>query len=99
VTEVVLRPAWPGIVSFALAVVTVVGVIVGITLATSDLYVAATFTAWVAIVASGLAVVLGLIALIRRFSRGFAVAGIILGVIANPLVLTAALDLIGGLWA
>jgi hypothetical protein len=93
------RPRWPGILSFVLALATVAGVATGIALATSDLYLAATYTAWGAIGASGLAVVLGLVGIIGRLGSGWAVAGLILGVLANPLVLTAALDLIGGLWA
>ena len=96
-TEVVRR-AWPGILSFLLAVATVVAVVVGIVLATSDLYLAATYTAWGAIGASALAVVVGIVALIGRFGRSWGVAGLILGVIANPLLMTRALELIGGLW-
>ena len=97
--EVDARPAWPGVLSFALALASAVAVGVGIALATSDLYLAATYTAWGAIGASGIAVVLGIVALVGRLGSGWAVAGVVLGVIANPLVLTTALDLIGGLWA
>lgn len=93
------RPRWPGILSFGLALLTVAGLVTGIVLATSDLYLAATYVAWGAIGAGVLAVLLGLAGLIGRFGRGWAVAGLILGVIANPYVLTTALDLIGGLWA
>jgi hypothetical protein len=93
------RPRWPGILSFALALLTVVGLVTGIALATSDLYLAATFTAWVAIGASVLGVLAAVAALVGRLGPGWASAGLVLCVIANPLVLTAALDLIGGLWA
>ena len=78
---------------------TVAGLVTGIVLATSDLYLAATYTAWAAIGASVLAVLAALVALFGRFGSGWAAAGLIIGVIANPLVLTMALDLIGGLWA
>lgn len=94
-----VRPRWPGILSFVLALLTVAGVAAGIVLATSDLYLAATYAAWGAIAASSVAVVLALVALIGRFGSGWAAAGLALGVIANPFVLTQALDLIGGLWA
>ncbi|MEO5921138.1 MAG: hypothetical protein ABIQ01_08345 [Pseudolysinimonas sp.] len=93
------RPRWPGIVSFVLALLTVAGLATGVVLATSDLYLVATYTAWGAIAASGLAVALAVVALIGRFGSGWAAAGLILGVIFNPLVLTTALDVIGGLWA
>ena len=42
---------------------------------------------------------LGLIAVIGRFGRGIGTAGLVLGVVANPYLLTIALDRIGGLWA
>jgi hypothetical protein len=93
------RPRWPGILSFVLAGVTLAGLVTGIALATSDLFLAATYTAWAAIGASVLAVLAAVVALVGRFGSGWAAAGLILGVIANPLVLTMALDLIGGLWA
>jgi len=93
------RPRWPGILSFVLALLTVAGVATGIALATSDLYLLATYAAWGAIGASILAVLLGIVAAIGRFGRGWAVAGVALGVIANPVLLTTALDRIGGLWA
>jgi len=93
------RPRWPGVVAFALALLTVAGLVTGLALATSDLYLAATYAAWAAIGASVLAVLAALVALIGRFGLGWAAAGLLIGVIANPLVLTEALDLIGGLWA
>jgi hypothetical protein len=93
------RPRWPGILSFVFALLAVAGVVGGIVLATSDLYLYATYTAWGAIGSSGLAVLLGLIAVIGWFGRGIGTAGLVLGVIANPYLLTIALDRIGGLWA
>jgi hypothetical protein len=93
------RPRWPGILSLVFALLAVAGLATGIVLATSDLFLAATYTAWAAIGASGLAVLLGLIAVIGRFGRGIGTAGLVLGVVANPYLLTIALDRIGGLWA
>ena len=93
------RPRWPGILSLAFAVLTIAGLVTGIVLATGDLYLAATYTAWAAIGSSALAVIAATVAIVGRFGRGWAVAGLILGILANPFVLTRALDLIGGLWA
>jgi hypothetical protein len=93
------RPRWPGILSLVFALLTVAGLVTGIVLATSDLFLEATWAAWAGIGASGLAVVLALVALIGRLGSGWAAAGLVLGVVANPFVLTTALDLIGGLWA
>lgn len=93
------RPRWPGILSLLLGLLTVAGLATGIVLATSDLYLVATYTAWAAVGFGALAAVVGMVALIGRFGRGAAVAGLVLGVVANPLVLTPALDAIGGLWA
>jgi hypothetical protein len=93
------RPRWPGVVSLVLALLAVAGVAAGIVLATSDQFLLATYTAWGAIGASGLAVLIGLIAIIGRFGRGLGTAGVVLGVVANPYLLTIALDRIGDLWA
>jgi uncharacterized membrane protein YcjF (UPF0283 family) len=93
------RPRWPGILSFVFALLAVAGLAAGIVLATSDLFLVATYTAWAAIAASGLAVLLGLIAVIGRLGRGIGTAGLVLGIVANPYLLTIALDRIGGLWA
>jgi hypothetical protein len=93
-----LRPVWPGRVSLVFGVLTVAGLAAGIVLATSDLFLAATYAAWAAVGAGALAAVVAVVALVGGFGRGAAVAGLLLGVVANPLVLTPALDAIGGLW-
>lgn len=92
------RPSWPGILSFAFGIVTLAGLTIGIVLATSDLYLAATNAAWGACAAGAVAVLLGVVALVLRRARAWAVAGIVLGVVFNPPLLTAALGGIGGLW-
>lgn len=91
--------AWPGILSFALAVLTLAGLITGIALATSDLFVPATYTAYAAAGLGAVAVLFGVLALVVKRARGWAVAGIVLALVANPLLLTPALTAIGGLWA
>ena len=85
--------------SFGLGLLTLTGLVTGIALATSDLFLAATIAAWVAVGASILGVLAAVVSFIGRLGSGWAAAGLIFCVIANPLVLTTALDLIGGLWA
>ena len=92
------RPTWPGILSFAFGIATLAGLITGIVLATSDQYLAATYAAWAACATGAIAALLGLLALALRRARGWAVAGILLGMVFNPPLLTAALGGIGGLW-
>lgn len=93
------RPRWPGILSFALGMLTVAGLVTGLVLVAADRYEAATWTAWIGCGAGAAAALLGVAAVIGRFGRSWAVAGLVLGVVANPPVLTRALDAIGGLWA
>jgi hypothetical protein len=92
-------PRWPGILSFALAVLTVAGLVTGLVLVVQDRYLAATYAAWAATGVGAVAAVLGLIALVGRFGRGWAAAGLALAVVANPPVLTWVLGAIGRLWA
>lgn len=93
------RVTWPGILAFALGLATAAALGSGIALAASDRFVLATTVAWVGIGASVVAVIIGILALVGRFGTSWAVAGIVFAVIANPLVLTTALDVIGGRWA
>jgi hypothetical protein len=44
-------------------------------------------------------VLFGGVALILGRRRAWAVTGVALGIVANPLILTPALDAIGSLWA
>lgn len=93
------RPRWPGILSFGFALVTLAGLVTGLVLVTTDSFAAATWAAWIATGVSAAAVVLAIVALIGNLGRGWAVAALIVGVVANPPLLTRALDAIGGLWA
>jgi hypothetical protein len=86
-------------VAFALGLATTGALITGIVLATGDRFRDATWAAWAAVGISALAVLFGVVALILGRDRAWAVAGILLGVVANPLLLTPSLDLIGRLWA
>ncbi|MGK2936245.1 MAG: 1,4-dihydroxy-6-naphthoate synthase [Solirubrobacteraceae bacterium] len=87
------RPRTPfvGIAALAVAVVTAVvhGVAVGV--ASGGDLSAGTVLAVVAICLSVLAVVGGLVALIGGFGRRWGVAAIVLGALANPVVLLALL--------
>lgn len=98
-TEARVRPVWPGMVAFALGLATTGALITGIVLATSDRFRDATWAAWAAVGISVLAVLFGGVALILGRRRAWAVTGVVLGIVANPLVLTPALDAIGSLWA
>jgi hypothetical protein len=93
------RPGWPGILSFIFGMLTAAGLVTGLVLVTADQYLAATWTAWIASGVGALAVLVGLVAAVGRFGRAWAVTGLVLGLVANPPVLTRALDAIGGLWA
>ncbi|MBX3196150.1 MAG: hypothetical protein R2717_06395 [Schumannella sp.] len=93
------RTAVPGVASFALALLTVAGLVTGIALAASRAYEPATWVAYAAVGTSVAAVLLAIVALIGRLGRGWAVAGGVVGILANPLVLTPLLDAIGASWA
>jgi uncharacterized membrane protein len=98
-TELRVRPVWPGMVAFALGLATAGALVTGIVLATGDRFRDATWAAWAAVGISVLAVLFGLVALILGRDRAWAVAGVVLAILANPLVLTPSLDAIGSLWA
>jgi len=88
---------WPGRVALGLALLTVAGVVAGIALDASDLRAAAWLVAFLAIGTSALAVIVGVLAAASGRGRATGVAGIVLGVVANPLLLTWGLPAIGGL--
>ncbi len=76
----------------ALAAAIVTGV--GIGVAASGLYDLGAVLAWVAIVLSALAVLVGLVAIIVGWGRRWGIAAVILGVVSNPWVLTTVLSLV-----
>jgi hypothetical protein len=81
-----------------LGLLTIAGLISGLVLAIGDQFGPATIAAVAAVGTSVLAVVLGIVAIVARFGRGWGVAGLVLGVVADPLVLTYGLGSIGRLW-
>lgn len=78
---------WPGRAALVAGILTVVAVVVGLTAVTLDEFGVATWAAWAAIGLSGLAVIGGIIATIGNWDRGAAIAAIVVGALANPLVL------------
>jgi len=88
---------WPGRAALAASILTVVAVIVGLLAAPLDQFGVATVAAWAAIALSALAVIGGVVATIGNWDRGSAIAAIIIGALANPLVLLYGLNAVAGL--
>jgi hypothetical protein len=88
---------WPGRAALAAGILTVVAVVVGLTAVTLDEFAVATIAAWTAIGLSAVAVVGGVVAAIGNWDRGAAIAAIIVGALANPLVLLYGLGAMAGL--
>lgn len=74
-------------------VVTAVLTGVGVGTAASGLYDVGATLAWTAIAVSGASVVAGLAAIVFGWGRGWAIAGLVVAVAANPWVLTSLLGL------
>ncbi|NEM91010.1 hypothetical protein [Galbitalea soli] len=85
-----------GIAAFLLAVATVVVVGVGISLALDGQYLVSSLLAYAASIMSVASVIAGLAALALSRGRGWGVAAVVLGVLANPLVLTRVLGWASG---
>lgn len=88
---------WPGRLALASGVVTALAVAAGIWCAEAGLHLAAWTAGVFAIVTSLVAVLAGVTATIGGWARAAGVAGLALGVAANPVVLTRGLDLAAGL--
>ena len=102
IAEPVATPAsrlvrWPGRAALALGILTPIAVIAGVVAVTYDAFLFATIAAWMGIGASALAVLGGIAAAIGNWERGAAIGGIVLGLFANPLVLTYGLDAAGNI--
>jgi cell shape-determining protein MreD len=80
-----------------LALGTLVAHIVAIAVATAGDFPAGTLLGYVAIGLSVLAVVVGAVAIIRRRARRWAIAAVVLAVLANPIVLLTVLSFLSGL--
>ncbi|MEO5534161.1 MAG: hypothetical protein ABIR17_03420 [Pseudolysinimonas sp.] len=88
---------WPSRLALAFGILTPIVVAVGMAAVTFDVYLVATVAAWVAIATSVLAVAAGVFGLIRGVDRVPAIAGIVFGVLGNPLVLLYGVDAIQGI--
>jgi hypothetical protein len=87
---------WPGIVSGVLALFMLAATAVGIQLAAHGQLMLSTYSAYAAIGFSVAALVFGLIAIVKRWGRGAGIAGALVAVLGNPLVLLYGLSALGG---
>ena len=88
-----------GALAALLAVLTVAALVSGIVIATALDYRLATTLSYAAIGLSVLAVIGGVAAVILDLGRRWGIAAVILGIVANPLVLLVVLRFLGGLEA
>lgn len=93
----VRRPRrWPGIASGVLALLMLGSTALGIQLASRNQLVLSTWVAYAAIAFSVAAIVFGLIAIVTRWGRAAGVAGAVVALLGNPLVLLYGLSALGG---
>ena len=87
---------WPGILSGVLALLMLAATAVGIQLAAHNQLALSTYAAYAAIALSLAALIFGVIAITKRWGRGAGIAGAIVAVLGNPLVLLYGLSALGG---
>ncbi|HEU0205934.1 MAG TPA: hypothetical protein VFQ74_04475 [Pseudolysinimonas sp.] len=87
---------WPGILSGLLALAMLGSMAIGIQLASHNQLVLSSYAAYAAIAFSLAAFVFGLIAIAKRWGRGAGIAGTVVAVLGNPLVLLYGLSALGG---
>ena len=87
---------WPGILSGVLALLMLAATAAGIQLAAHNQLALSTDAAYAAIGFSVAALILGVIAITKRWGRGAGIAGAIVAVLGNPLVLLYGLSALGG---
>ena len=87
---------WPGILSGVLALLMLAATAVGIQLAAHNQLTQSTYAAYAAIALSLAALIFGVIAITKRWGRGAGIAGAIVAVLGNPLVLLYGLSALGG---
>lgn len=86
-----------GILALAFAVLTAAALAAGVVMATAGDYRLATVVAYGAIGLSVLAVIGGVLAVILDWGRRWGVIAVIVGIVADPLVLLVVLRFVGGL--
>jgi hypothetical protein len=87
---------WPGILSGVLALLMLAATATGIQLASRGQLALSTYAAYTAIAFSVAALVFGIIAAAKRWGRGAGIAGAVVAVLGNPLVLLYGLSALGG---
>ena len=87
---------WPGILASILALLMLAATGSGIAVASRGPYAASTGLAYLAIALSVAAIVTGIAAIAGRWGRGAGIAGVIVAVLGNPLVLLYGLSALGG---
>lgn len=87
---------WPGIVSGVLALLMLAATALGIELAAHGQLVLSTDAAYAAIGLSLAALIFGIVAIAKRWGRGAGIAGAVVAVLGNPLVLLYGLTALGG---
>lgn len=87
---------WPGILSGVLALAMLASTAIGIQLASRNQLVLSSYAAYAAIAFSLAALIFGLIAIAKRWGRGAGIAGTVVAVLGNPLVLLYGLSALGG---
>ena len=87
---------WPGIDAGLLALLMLASTTAGIQLASRNQLVLANDAADAAIAFSAAAIVFGLIAIVKSWGRGAGIAGAVVAVLGNPLVLLYGLSALGG---
>ncbi len=85
-----------GILGLAFGVLTVAATVAAIVIASSGDYGLGTITAYGAIALSVLAVLAGVVSVVLGFGRRWGVLAVLLGVLANPLVLLVILRFFSG---
>lgn len=90
--EVERRPVPIGLIAFIIVVLFIALEVTGIILALDSQYAAATLIGQIVTFGTALPFLLGLVAVITGWARGWGVLAVLLSVLANPLVLNAVLD-------
>ncbi|MGV8883739.1 MAG: hypothetical protein ACOH19_16445 [Rhodoglobus sp.] len=96
VEERVARSSILGQIALCFALATAAAHVIAVVLAASGSFVAGTVFAWIAVWVSAATILGSLVAIVGRFGRGWAIAALILGLFANPLLLLNVLNFLGG---
>jgi hypothetical protein len=91
------RPRWPGAVAAALAILMVVTWALALACSLAEMLELGVGLSISAMLLSVPAVVLGLVAVIANFGRGWGIVAVAVGILLNPVVLLYGLTWIGAL--